>query len=414
MVNYPKDWEVVKLGAALLPYNGLSGKNGNDFSSGNEKFITYLSVFNDKVIEHGKGTVNIKPNEVQNIVKYGDILFTQSSETIEEVGMASTYYGTEKVFLNSFCFGTRKVIELDSFFLVSLLRSRSIRNKIIKEGQGSTRYNISPKRLLSITVTMPKFYEQKIIAETLTAFDEHIENLEELIAKKKMIRDGAVEDLMSGKTRLDGFDGKWETVKLKDVISTLKSGLSRELSQYDIGLPVVRANNIEDGLLYLEKNIKYWYREDPKGANTTIYHIKRNDILVNFINSEAKMGTATIVKNKPKRDTIYTTNILRMRIKESYDPYFIFYITFLSKYKDYIKDISKIAVNQASFTTVDYKEFEFSIPTKIEEQKAIADILTAMDEEIEDLRQEKDKIEKIKAGAMDDLLTGKIRLVKEA
>ena len=99
-----------------------------------------------------------------------------------------------------------------------------------------------------------------------------------------------------------------------------------------------------------------------------------------------------------------------MRIKHEYDPKYIFYITFTERYKKYIKDISKVAVNQASFTTVEYKQFTFNIPTSLTEQQAIADILTAMDKEIADLEEEKEKYIALKAGAMDDLLTGKIRL----
>ena len=122
------------------------------------------------------------------------------------------------------------------------------------------------------------------------------------------------------------------------------------------------------------------------------------------------MGTAAMVEQELKRETIYTTNILRMRIKHEYDPKYIFYITFTERYKKYIKDISKVAVNQASFTTVEYKQFTFNIPTSLTEQQAIADILTAMDKEIADLEEEKEKYIALKAGAMDDLLTGKIRL----
>ena len=104
--------------------------------------------------------------------------------------------------------------------------------------------------------------------------------------------------------RFDGFTGDWEQRKLGDVIAELKSGLSRQLDNADIGLPVVRANNINDGKLDMENDVKYWYKDDPQGADTSNYLIHKNDILINFINSEAKMGTATIVDIEPARDTI--------------------------------------------------------------------------------------------------------------
>ncbi|HIB3152402.1 TPA: restriction endonuclease subunit S [Enterococcus faecium] len=169
--------------------------------------------------------------------------------------------------------------------------------------------------------------------------------------------------------RFKGFTDAWEERKLGDTLTELKSGLSRMLSNNDIGLPVVRANNINDGQFNIDSDVKYWYVNDPQGANTVNYLIRKNDILINFINSEAKMGTATIVENTPIRDTIYTTNILRARLKKEYDSYYWFALTQINQYKINIKIITKPAVNQASFTTVDFKKLNFMFPNLKEQQK---------------------------------------------
>ena len=146
------------------------------------------------------------------------------------------------------------------------------------------------------------------------------------------------------------------------------------LSNDDIGLPVVRANNINDGQLNLFDDIKYWYKNDPQGANTNNYLIEQGDILINFINSEAKMGTAAYVTRRPERDTIYTTNILRCKVNDEYNSYFIYSLTFLNSYKNYIASITKPAVNQASFTSVDFKKYSIKIPTE-KEQNQIANLI---------------------------------------
>jgi len=262
MVNYPKDWGKIKLSELMTPYNGLSGKSGNDFINGNEKYINYLSVFNNTVIGSATEKVNIYHGELQNIVNKGDILFTQSSETAEEVGMASTYLGDEKVYLNSFCFGARKKREFDSLFMVSLLRSKAVREKISKEGQGSTRYNLSPTRLLNIEVTMPKDVdEQKVISKTLLSFDKHIENLTKLIGKKKMIRDGAVEDLISGNSRISTFSGEWINNKMKN-IAVINQGLQIPISSR-------QTYKTKNNYLYItieflkENNGQKYYVENP-------------------------------------------------------------------------------------------------------------------------------------------------------
>ena len=176
------------------------------------------------------------------------------------------------------------------------------------------------------------------------------------------------------KLRFPGFTEDWEQREFSDIFSEVKSGLSRMLSNDDIGLPVVRANNINDGQLNLVDDIKYWYKNDPQGANTNNYLIEQGDILINFINSEAKMGTAAYVTRRPERDTIYTTNILRCKVNDEYNPYFIYSLTFLNSYKNYIASITKPAVNQASFTTVDFKKYSIKIPT-VREQNQIADLI---------------------------------------
>ena len=192
--------------------------------------------------------------------------------------------------------------------------------------------------------------------------------------------------------RFKGFTEDWEQREFSNIFAEVKSGLSRMLSNDDIGLPVVRANNINDGQLNLVDDIKYWYKNDPQGANTNNYLIEQGDILINFINSEAKMGTAAYVTRRPERDTIYTTNILRCKVNDEYNPYFIYSLTFLNSYKNYITSITKPAVNQASFTTVDFKKYSIKTPT-VKEQNQIADLIETFNKFIT-LHQR--KLEKLK------------------
>ena len=185
-------------------------------------------------------------------------------------------------------------------------------------------------------------------------------------------------NMLTPKIRFKGFTDVWEQRKLGYYVLDLKSGLSRMLSEYDIGLPVVRANNINDCKLEMTHDVKYWYLNDPQGANTSNYFIAKDDILINFINSEAKMGTAAIVENTPNRPTIFTTNILRMKLNDKANSYFYLAQSMTSKYKNYIKGISKIAVNQASFTTVDFKNYDYTAP-KVDEQVKIGELFHNLD-----------------------------------
>ncbi|CDR24833.1 restriction endonuclease subunit S [Staphylococcus argenteus] len=211
--------------------------------------------------------------------------------------------------------------------------------------------------------------------------------------------------------RFPEFEGEWEEKQLGESMKVLKSGLSRELSNTDIGLPVIRANNIDGYNLKLD-NIKYWYKNDPKGANTSNYLLKKGDILVNFINSEAKMGTTCIILNELERDTIYTTNILRYVTKTEYDAYFHYLITQTYNYKKGIKIITKPAVNQASFTTGDFKKIPYNIP-EIEEQQKIGEFFSKLDRQIELEEQKLELLQQQKKGYMQRIFSQELRFKDE-
>ncbi|CAI3313400.1 hypothetical protein CIRMBP1307_00115 [Enterococcus cecorum] len=178
-------------------------------------------------------------------------------------------------------------------------------------------------------------------------------------------------------------------------MENLKSGLSRMLSNEDIGIPVIRANNLVFGRVNFNDDIKYWYLQDPKGADTSNYLVHKGDILINFINSESKMGTASYVDAEPIRPTIYTTNILKLSVNNKYYSKFIFYITYTKRYINYVKSITKPAVNQASFTTVEYKKFSLSIP-KYEEQKRIGQFFEKLDKLITLHQRKLEQLEQLK------------------
>ena len=181
-----QEWSTFKIKNLGSFYNGLSGKNKDDFGIGNDKFITYMNVYKNTIAEAEMcEKVFIKNNEKQNKVEYGDILFTQSSETLEEVGFSSVWLGENTPYLNSFCFGF-KLFNKNNFsplFLSYYLRSYNIRKLIMREGQGVTRVNLSAERLKDITIKIPSIVEQNKIANFIFGYDKEI-NIEEMILKK--------------------------------------------------------------------------------------------------------------------------------------------------------------------------------------------------------------------------------------
>ena len=168
------DWEQRKLGELGKTFNGLTGKTKKDFGHGDAQYITYLNVFQNTISDLSM-TERIEIDKSQNTVQYGDILFTTSSETPEEVGMSSVWLGEKpNTYLNSFCFGYRPTVDIDHQFMGNLLRSPHVRNEMKILAQGISRYNISKNKVMDLEITLPSKEEQKLIGSILNHIDSQL------------------------------------------------------------------------------------------------------------------------------------------------------------------------------------------------------------------------------------------------
>jgi len=182
------DWEVRMLGDVGETFTGLTGKTKEDFGHGDAKFVTYLNVFNNPFADIN-GTSTIEIDGKQNEVKYGDVFFTTSSETPEEVGMSSVWLHDQKnVYLNSFCFGYRVVEDISPYYLAAMFRNPSVRAKIQFLAQGISRYNISKTKMMHIEIPLPCLNEQTAIGNFFRGLDENIAAQQSKLDKLKRLK----------------------------------------------------------------------------------------------------------------------------------------------------------------------------------------------------------------------------------
>lgn len=162
-----------------MTYTGLSGKVKEDFGHGDAHFITYMNVYKN-AISAPDMVERIEIDNTQNKVEKGDIFFTTSSETPEEVGMSSVWkYDVDNLYLNSFCFGYRlfNKEKFDLDYLAYLFRSNEFRKNIQLLAQGISRYNISKTKCMDINlVYTPNILEQSFIGKFLVNIESIIEN----------------------------------------------------------------------------------------------------------------------------------------------------------------------------------------------------------------------------------------------
>ena len=229
--SFDFSWEQRKLGEMGQTYTGLSGKTKDDFGHGQARFVTYMNVFSNP-ISNPEMTEPIEIDPKQNEVEVGDVFFTTSSETPEEVGMSSILLEKRgKTYLNSFCFGFRPSEKIDSYYLAYMLRSESTRAKIILLAQGISRYNISKNKVMEIAVSLPSLDEQKMIGQYFSQLD----NLITLHQRKCVFLFGFFQAFISMIFTASTFS--WEQRKFDEVFDCTvpNNTLSRAELSYDEG-----------------------------------------------------------------------------------------------------------------------------------------------------------------------------------
>ena len=172
-------------------YSGLSGKSAGDFGEGCP-YITYMNVYQNQIIDTTNiGLVKINGTEQQSVVHYGDILFTLSSETAQEVGMGAVYLGdTYPLYLNSFCFGIHIIDENKIFppFLAFYVSTRSFRKVVFPLAQGSTRFNLQKNDFMKKGFSFPTVERQRNIYSALKTYSDKLsveKSLAKLLCKQK-------------------------------------------------------------------------------------------------------------------------------------------------------------------------------------------------------------------------------------
>ena len=255
--------------------------------------------------------------------------------------------------------------------------------------EGTTIQRLYNSIILKTEIHLPDKPEQEEIARTLSQFDTYIDDLAELIEKKCGIRDGTINDLLSATTRLAGFDKSWKETTLGKEYTVIM-GQSPNSASYNasgIGVPLVQGNaDIENRVTAPKRYTSMPTKICENGD--TILAVRAPVGTASRANQRVCLGRGVCAISGMHKDFIY----------------------YLMRYYESAWE----AIEQGStFTAVSGKEvrnFEIKIPEEGEEQDAISQILIAMDEEIEALEIERDKMIQIREGAMDDLLTGRVRL----
>jgi type I restriction enzyme S subunit len=402
MVTYPTDWEKVQL--ANLMVKGGSGGTPNtskeEYYKGKIPFlsITDITNSNGNIYKTEKSISELGLNSSAAWIVPAEALTLAMYASVGKVAILKKDIATSQAFYNMIFsdLGTRDFV----YYYLKKFDRDNLWNPLISTG---TLDHLNVKKIRNLEIFLPPLPEQKAIASVLSDFDEHIDNLTKLIEKKKAIRDGALEDLVSGRTRLDGFNGEWIESTIEDSTKEIITG----------GTPSTTVD-------------KYWGGSIPWLASTEIHQkiitrATKNITNIGLNNSSAKMAPKDSVlialagQGKTRGTAAFLAypmalnqSLAALVAADETDSKFLYYLI-ENMYLE-LRELSSGDGGRGGLNKTLIKNINIRLPREIKEQHAIAEGLTAMDEEIESLKIEKEKMVQIKEGAMDDLLTGRVRL----
>ena len=243
--GYTEPWEQRKLGDVGTTYTGLSGKTSVDFGHGEARFVTYMNVYSNAVANPSM----VEPIEIdhkQKEVEVGDVFFTTSSETPDEVGMSSVLLKKQgHTYLNSFCFGYRPTEKFDPYYLAYMLRSEAVRKRIVLLAQGISRYNISKNKMMEIEIPVASLPEQEIIGTHFKSLDNLIILYKNKYDLLKKFKKGMLSKMFPApgedvpEIRFSGFSDTWEQRKLGTLVQFSKGAGYSKADLKEAGTPII-------------------------------------------------------------------------------------------------------------------------------------------------------------------------------
>jgi type I restriction enzyme S subunit len=383
--DLPSEWPLVSLGDLCSFANGV---NANKEAYG--KGIPFANVL--EIITHSHLHSSEIPDRVlvskvaqeRFAVRRGDILFNRTSETREEVGLTAVYDDSEPIVFGGFVIrGRFNVDAFDKKYVGYALRAPIVRSQIISQGQGAIRANIGQSNLKRILIPMPSRVEQRAIAEALSDADELLRALEALIAKKRAMKQGAMQQLLTGKIRLPGFSEEWKTSRIGDQ-------LVYERPDHYIVRSAEYTERGDVAVLTANKSFILGYTDETFGICRTIPAIVFDDFTTDckFATFPFKVKSSAIKLLRPRNE--------RVNLRYMFERMQLIRFPIGDHKRHYIAE---------------YRHIELSLP-RYEEQESIVSVLSEMEAEIAALEARRDKTRAIKQGMMQQLLTGRIRLVK--
>ena len=396
----PEDWDCAKFGEKVKIYRGGSPRPIQNYITTSSNGVNWIKIGdvgeNDKYIRSTHEKIIAEGVSKSREVHVGDFILSNSMSfgrpyILDIDGCIHDGWLTIQDYKNTFA----------TEYLYYLLSSDQVYQQYLSMAAGSSVKNLNKDKVSALNVIYPKIPEQKRIAEALSDVDSMISSLEKLIAKKKAVKQGAMQELLTGKKRLPGFIGEWYETTIGEHCCVFDG--THQTPKYTLaGIPFYSVENVTANDFV---NTKFITTEEHEQLSSKC-KIEKGDILMTRIGS---IGDCKYIDWDVNAS--FYVSLALIKCKETINAQFLSFYSTSSYFKKEIEIRSLLTAIPQKINLGPISEIRLNIPSDIKEQEAIASILSDMDNEIEALEQKLAKTRQIKQGMMQQLLTGKIRLV---
>ena len=379
----PQDWDVLSL-SDIGRFSKGTGITREQANSGPIPCIRYGEIYtsHDNFIRRFYSHISPELAKTATRIKTGDILFAGSGETKEEIGKAVAFIGKEEAYAGGDIIILSPKIPASPKYLGFVLNDQIAISQKSALGQGDAVVHIHAKELANVQIPFPHPFEQEKIATVLSDIDSLVIDLEKVIVKKRMMKQGSMQQLLTGKVRLKGFSKPWHEMELGQLVD-IKRGSMLKSSEYQFGtIPVIAGGITPAGYHNVANRTGRTITVSASGANAGYVSMHVGPIFAT--------DCSTISESKDK----------------SYFIDFVYQYLVLHQL-----DIFRAQTGgaQPHIHPKDISPMKIEVPD-YDEQFKIATYLSTMDKEIAALEAERDKYKNIKQGMKQKLLTGQIRL----
>lgn len=404
----PEGWDVKEFGQIGNLSKGRGLLKEDIETNGAVPAIPYTALYTDfsEVVDYGQIKWFVDDTSGTIIVDEPCVLIASSSNMAANTGKASALAGTKPVAIG------REVIifrtDHSAVFLSYLLSTAPYRKRTLVLARGTTIKHLYPATFTNYRVAVPPSAEQQAITEALRDTDALLAGLDRLLVKKRDLKRGAMQQLLTGQIRLPGFQGPWVLNRLGDTAS-LKARIGWQ------GLTT--AEYLDSGEFFLVTGTEFrqgyvdWSRchfvDEVRYKQDTNIQLRPRDVLVT---KDGTIGKVALVPALPAPATLNSGVFVIRPLRNSFHPEFFYYVLCSRQFSEFLSQLAAGSTISHLYQK-DFVSFAYRAPAGLEEQAAIANVLAEMDVELTALEARRDKTRALKQGMMQELLTGRTRLV---